>query len=242
MSGYSTDAVDALTLGKSLNIILFGPEDIDSVMLERSSFKNILKSKLRIAAEEGIVYHSTEVEQASKDGKTIIEAFSYDDISSRIVRQDSNYRISSDLVVICEGSSDRELIALLATKILSEYNLSKKINIIVANGKMSIPRVANAAANIVTNSPVLVVADSDNDIGLTKDILNHGINLDTWRYSIPDPEIESWLELDGKEFRRRFKREERPSKLAELVENLDLNSLAEKNSSFKEFFNWVKSS
>ena len=34
MSGYSKDAVDALTLGKSLNVILFGKEDIDAAIIE----------------------------------------------------------------------------------------------------------------------------------------------------------------------------------------------------------------
>lgn len=240
MSGYSKDAVDALTLGKSLNVILFGKEDIDTAIIG-GSFKNILKSKLRIAAEEGIVYHSTEVEQVSKDGQIIIEAFTYDNMSSSIVKQDSSFETSSDLVVICEGPTDRELIALLATKILNMHGLTKKINIIVAMGKISIPRVANAATNIITNSPVLIITDSDNDFNRTRDMLNRGVELEDWIYSIPDPEIEAWVGIvDSRKFRRHYRSKEMRSKLAELVENLDIEDLSERDSSFKVFYEWVK--
>lgn len=240
MSGYSKDAVDALTLGKSLNVILFGKEDIDSAIMGSSGFKKILKSKLRIAAEEGVVYHSTEIEQVSKEGQTIIEAFSYDNMTSKIFKQDSDFEIASDLVVVCEGQTDRELIALLTTKILNTYGLTKKVNIIVAMGKMTIPRVANAASNIVTNSPVLIITDSDNDFDQTRDMLNRGIELDNWKYCIPDPEIEAWLSVDRKEFRRKHRGEAMRSKFQELVSVLNLEELAARDSSFNIFYNWVK--
>ncbi|MFL7866265.1 MULTISPECIES: TOPRIM nucleotidyl transferase/hydrolase domain-containing protein [Vibrio] len=242
MSGYSKDAVDALTLGKSLNIILFGKEDIDAAIIGGSSFRSVLKSKLRIAAEEGVVYHSTEMEQVSKDGQTIIEAFTYDNMSSMLVKQDSNFDATSDLVIVCEGTTDRELLSLLATKILNKFGLTKKINIIVAMGKMTIPRVANAASNIITNSPVLIVTDSDNDIGKTRDMLNRGVELASWRCSIPDPEIESWLGLDPKEFRHRYRGAEMRKMLTKLVNDLDLEELSERDESFKTFYDWIKNS
>lgn len=153
MSGYSKDAVDALTLGKSLNVILFGKEDIDAALTGSSTFKNVLKSKLRIAAEQGVVYHSTNYEQATKDGQIVIEAFTYDNMSSSLIKQDTDFETQSDAIVICEGSTDREIISLLATRILRENGLSKKVNIVVAMGKMTIPRVANATASMSTSSP-----------------------------------------------------------------------------------------
>lgn len=237
MSGYSKDAVDALTLGKSLNVILFGKEDIDAAISGASSFKKVLKSKLRIAAEEGVVYHYSEVEQVTKDGFTTIEAFSYDTVLSALVRHDTNYEVKSDLVVVCEGQTDRELIALLVTKILNKYGLTKKINIIVAMGKMTIPRVANAAANISTNSPILIVTDSDNDLERTLDMLKRGVQLDNWVSSIPDPEIESWLSVKRDDLRKSIRH---GAKLAELVDNLNLEELVSKDSSFKIFYEWVR--
>ena len=241
MSGYSKDAVDALTLGKSLNVILFGKEDIDSAIIGNSSFREILKSKLRIAAEEGVVYHSSKIEQVSKDGQTIIEALNYDNISSNVLKQDSSFEKSSDLVVICEGATDRELIGLLATKILNKYGLAKKVNIVTAIGKMAIPRVANATSNIKTNSPVLIIIDSDGDLDKTREMLNRGVELNNWKYSVPDPAIEEWLGIDRREFRQRYHGSNiRHEKLTELVASIDLEDLAERDDSFKVFYEWVK--
>ncbi|MDQ2043559.1 restriction endonuclease [Pseudoalteromonas sp. 20-92] len=240
MSGYSKDAVDALTLGKSLNIILFGKEDIDAAILGTRGFRNILKEKLRIAAEKGIVYHSSEVELVSKDGHTTIDSFTYDNTSSNIVKQDLNFDLTSDLVVICEGNSDRELISILITRILNQYALSKKVNIIVAMGKMIIPRVANASSNIMTKAPVLIITDSDNEHDRTLDMLNRGVELDSWQYSIPDPSIETWIGVDRKEFMRSYKGDERKVMLHKLANNINLDELASKDNSFRSFYEWVK--
>ncbi|MEZ8695163.1 restriction endonuclease [Vibrio splendidus] len=240
MSGYSKDAVDALTLGKSLNVILFGKEDIDAALIGNSTFKNVLKSKLRIAAEQGVVYHSTNYEQATKDGQIIIEAFTYDNMSSSLVRQDANFEGQSDLVVICEGSTDREIISLLATRILRENGLAKKVNIVVAMGKMTIPRVANATVNIGTSSPVLIVTDSDDDFSGTRDMLKRGVELSNWEYAIPDPAIESWLGVKREDLRRVRRADNMREFLSKQVEQLDLNELAAKNDSFKILHDWVK--
>ncbi|MER0336164.1 restriction endonuclease [Vibrio vulnificus] len=241
MSGYSKDAVDALTLGKSLNIVLFGKEDIDSAILGDRGFKNILKSKLRIAAEQGVVYHSSEVEQVSKDGHISIDSFTYDNASSAILKQEANFDLSSDLVVVCEGNTDRELISILVTRILNQFGLSKKVNIIVAMGKMTIPRVANASSNIQSKAPVLIVTDSDNDYDRTLEMLKRGVELDNWKYSIPEPSIETWLGVtDRREFMRNYRGGERSLKLHELLNNINLDELAARDESFKTFYEWVR--
>jgi hypothetical protein len=242
MSGYSKDAVDALTLGKSLNIVLFGKEDIDSVILGERGFKSILKSKLRIAAEQGVVYYSSEVEQVSKDGHTTIDSFVYDNTSSLILRQETNFNLTSDLVVVCEGNSDRELISILVTKILNKFGLAKKVNIIVAMGKMTIPRVANASSNILSKAPVLIITDSDNEYDRTLEMLKRGVELDSWKYSIPEPSIEAWLGVtDSREFMQKYRGEKRSLKLHELLNDINLDELAARDESFKTFYEWVKS-
>ena len=43
MSGYSEGTVDALTLGKSLNVILFDKQDIDAAIEHELGFREILK-------------------------------------------------------------------------------------------------------------------------------------------------------------------------------------------------------
>jgi hypothetical protein len=240
MSGYSKDAVDALTLGKSLNVILFGQEDIEAVITGKVSFKATLKSKLRKAAEEGIVYLSGEVTQVTKDGATTIEVFSYDTVSQALVKHATDYDPESDRVVVCEGQMDRELISLLATRILNEHGLSKKISIIVAMGKYPIPRVANAAKNISTSSPVLIVTDSDGDLTKTRDMLERGVEFDNWTASIPEPTIESWLQINKDDFRRSTRLEDIRHKLANLVKEADLDKLVATDESFKVFYEWVK--
>ncbi|URQ85562.1 restriction endonuclease [Pseudoalteromonas sp. SCSIO 43088] len=241
MSGYSKDAVDALTLGKSLNIVLFGKEDIDSAILGERGFKSILKSKLRIAAEQGVVYHSSEVEQVSKDGHTTIDSFTYDNTSSLLLKQEANFDLTSDLVVVCEGNTDRELISILVTRILNQFGLSKKVNIIVAMGKMTIPRVANASSNILSKAPVLIITDSDNEYDRTLEMLKRGVELDSWKYSIPEPSIEAWLGVvDSREFIRKYRGEKRSLKLHELLNDINLDELAARDKSFKTFYEWVK--
>lgn len=240
MSGYSKDAVDALTLGKSLNVILFGKEDMDAVLIGNSTFKSVLKSKLRIAAEQGIVYHSTNYEQATKDGQIIIEAFNYDNMSSSLIKQDVNIEGQSDLVVICEGSTDREIISLLATRILRENGLAKKVNIVVAMGKMTIPRVANATPSFGTCSPVLIVTDSDGDFSGTKDMLKRGIELSNWKFAIPEPDIESWLEIRREDLLKLRHGGKVREFLSQQVEQLDLKELASKSDSFRILYDWVQ--
>ncbi len=242
MSGYSKDAVDALTLGKSLNVILFGKEDIDAVINESIGFKNILKSKLRKAAEESVVYYSSEFEQVTRDGSVKVEAFLYDLTTRTIVRHEKDYAPESDLIVICEGQTDREILSLLASRILKQNNLSKKINIIVAMGKYTISRVANAARDMPSKSPVMIVTDSDGDIEKTKDMLVKNVDLENWVASIPHPEIEQWLPVSRDDLRKRLRKGDAFIKgLESLIEGIDLDALEQKDESFKIFREWVKS-
>lgn len=56
MSGYSPDAVDALSAGKDINLILFTGADFRLVAENRITFREALKQKLRHAAEFGQPY------------------------------------------------------------------------------------------------------------------------------------------------------------------------------------------
>jgi hypothetical protein len=56
ISGYSRDAVDALMVGKDLNVVLFDGADIDACMDQNVGFKAVLGYKLRLASEIGLVY------------------------------------------------------------------------------------------------------------------------------------------------------------------------------------------
>jgi hypothetical protein len=70
----------------------------------------------------------------------------------------------SDLIVICEGDSDRVVIAALAERILRESGSRRTIKIIAAMGKFTIPRVANAVLSTgSTAAQTLIVLDADGD-------------------------------------------------------------------------------
>lgn len=68
MSGYSDDAMDALMRGKDLNVVLFDGKDVDVCMEGRVGFKKVLAYKLRLAAEEGLVYAPSEELSVSATG------------------------------------------------------------------------------------------------------------------------------------------------------------------------------
>lgn len=245
MSGYSTDAVDALTLGKSLNIILFGKEDIEAAILKKLSFRNILKSKLRKAAEEGVVYYPTEIEEVTRKSahSTEIENFSFDPVLQTIVEQRGTSDLYADLVIICEGESDRRILSLLCNKILDKEESAKTIKIVVAMGKYVIPKVANALNNVAGNNvPILIVADSDGDREKTVGMFNSGISFANWNTSIPEPEIESWLGLSRDEFRKlRRKTNTMAETIDNLISQIDIDNLKNTDSSFKDFYEAVVS-
>jgi hypothetical protein len=54
MSGYASNAADALVRGKALNVIMFDSKDMDACMEAETGFGRVLLAKLRIAAEEGV--------------------------------------------------------------------------------------------------------------------------------------------------------------------------------------------
>lgn len=202
MSGYSEDAVDALTAGKSLNLILFNKEDVDAAIAGNQGFKTILKAKLRKAAEEGLVYYPTAIELVESAGAegVAIERLHFDRMTDRVLgRQDSS---SADLIIVCEGDSDREVLAHLAQRILEHSPSSKKIEVISALGKIGVPKIVNSLLMSQPEVRVLAVVDSDNDIEGTKSMLDKIITSPNWAPIIIHPSIEQWLGLTREQVRR----------------------------------------
>lgn len=198
MSGYAEDAVDALMLGKGLNVILFDQHDIDAAILRGNGFKNILKMKLRKASEEGAIYFPVEGKVVTADETRTIEIdhLSFDTMSGQVLVTQPVQPAVADLLVVCEGESDRVVIATLVERILVTANSRRSIKIITAMGKLSIPRVANALwSTFHSGSKVLIVTDSDGDPDGTVAMLRHGLEFPDWVASIPNPSIETWIDL-----------------------------------------------
>lgn len=66
-SGFSDNAPDALTRGKKLNVILWDRGDLDELFLTDRTFVDILNTKLRRGADEGLVLVS--MRDAEKEEK-----------------------------------------------------------------------------------------------------------------------------------------------------------------------------
>ncbi|ETT67431.1 hypothetical protein BSK66_29350 [Paenibacillus odorifer] len=241
MSGYAEDAVDALVLGKALNIILFDKRDLDAAISRNIGFTNILKLKLRKAAEEGAIYFPSEGElvTAEKEPFVEIDHLRFDSITGRVLTMQSVVATSADLLIVCEGETDREVIATLSERILSNVGSNRSIKILVAMGKMTIPRVANALWNtFYTESKMLIVVDGDGDPVRTKEMLMSGIEFDDWTSSIPNPAIESWLELDGSDIRK-SRMKERAEQYRQSASELDIMELKRRDEEFERFYNAI---
>ncbi|WP_339783462.1 hypothetical protein NSQ38_18940 [Paenibacillus sp. FSL R7-0313] len=242
MSGYAEDAVDALVLGKALNIILFDKRDLDAAISRNIGFSNILKLKLRKAAEEGLIYFPSEGElvTAGKNHGIEIDRLEFDSTTGRVSAMQSIIVNSTDLLIVCEGQTDRDVIAILSKRILSNAGSNRSIKIIVAMGKITIPRVANALRNtFFTSSKVLIVIDGDGDPVGTKDMLKQGIEFDEWITAIPNPSIESWFDInvDDNKLRKSIKyRSDRTRYAAQL---LDILELKKQDTEFVLFYNAV---
>ena len=237
MSGYADHTVDALVLGKALNIVLFDGRDIDAAIVRGYGFKAVLKLKLRKAAEEGAIYFPAEGELVTAQRSQIVEiddaSFERTPVGER--KPSSAENSVADLLIVCEGETDGAAIAVLAERLLRDAGSDRSIKIVVAMGKVTIPSVANAVRDaVLPETKVLIVVDGDNDPTGTEKMLAKGLRFDGWVYSIPDPSIEVWLDLDPRMQRRRATtfRVEQARRAAEA---LDISELRSRNAQFAKF-------
>lgn len=235
MSSYSEDAVDALTAGKSLNLILFNKEDIDAAIAGNLGFKAILKAKLRKAAEEGLVYYPTAIELVESAGteRVAIERLHFDRMTDRVLGRPSPS--SADLIIVCEGDADREVLAHLAQRILEHSPSPKKIEVISALGKIGVPKIVNSLLMSQPEVRVLAVVDSDNDIEGTRSMLDNIITSTNWAPIIIHPGLQQWLGM-SRDPKGRYPRIEAYSKA---LLSLDMRELRATDSVFQLFYNEI---
>ncbi|CAM4432155.1 restriction endonuclease [Stenotrophomonas pavanii] len=237
MSGYAGDAVDALTLGKVLNIVLFDKRDMDAAIIRGGGFKKALKLKLRKAAEEGAMYFPVEGEIVTADRTESIEIdlLRFDQASGSVVATRPVEPAMADLLIVCEGDFDRVVIATLAERILAAAGSNRSIKILTALGKMAIPRVANAMWNTFhSESKVLIVTDGDNDPVGTATMLDNGLDFGEWVVAIPNPSIETWLDLDLETIWRLGRPRIEVSRRA--AEKIDIEALRRRDDEFEKFY------
>jgi hypothetical protein len=244
MSGYSKDAVDALILGKNLNVILFDRRDMDAAIIRGSGFRQVLKFKLRKASEEGAIYFPAEAEMVTAENTRTIEIdhLSFDRVTNEVVAtQPAQHgrRAASDLLVVCEGDSDRVIITTLVERILTAAGSGRSIKIMTAMGKLTIPRVANALrSSFHPDSNMLIVTDGDEDPRGTAAMLAKGIESENWVACIPNPSIETWLGLNRESFRR-IGGKPRLEKYRNAANGVDIEALRRQDEQFSRFYDVI---
>lgn len=240
MSGYADDAVDALTLGKGLNVILLDRADMDAAILKRAGIKGILKLKLRKAAEEGVIYFPVEGDlvTAKATRSVEIEDLHYDALSGSVMVVQPVPEQPADLLIVCEGNADRAVIGVLAKRILNETGSSRSIKILTAMGKIAIPKVANAMWNTLrSDSKMLIVTDADNDPSGTAAMLANGLEFAEWVAAIPNPNMEAWLGVNVQYVRRSGQSRASITKAA--AETLDMIQLRKRDPEFVRFYDAI---
>jgi len=182
MSGFSSEAVDALTFGKSVNVILFDQSDLEISITEHNGLKKVLHQKIRIAAEEGHAFFPTKsISISTKNVEENVKTL--EDIGHE------------NLIIIVEGQTDSNIITAVAERVFRETGKTKNIRIIVAGGKYSVAKMANSVRDISQqNDTIILVADSDYDIEQTNLILTNTLEFrERFHTIIPDPHIETWF-------------------------------------------------
>ena len=95
--------------------------------------------------------------------------------------------------IVCEGERDRIVLAELAPRVLRMNSISRRIDIVVANGKVVIPRLVQAVEPQYPPDSVIVVADADGRIDSTRRMLARSLGgSETW-VVIANPSVESWV-------------------------------------------------
>ncbi len=182
MSGFSEDAVDALTVGKDLNVILFDGSDVEAAVDSPNGFRTVLLAKLRAAGEEGLVYFAFRSSLATPDSSEVM------------LREEAGRPAPQDVIVVAEGHADRAVLAELTRRIIQQEGLSISARFLVAGGKQSIAPLANLARKLSSSqSSLIVVADTDGDRHGTEERLCTVLQDRRATLVLIEPELEAWL-------------------------------------------------
>jgi len=249
MSGFSSDAVDALMYGKEINILLFDKADFEASIDSNIGFKKVLSSKIRNAAEIGTAFYPfTRVNIVSEDpsvdtGTEVeIKKYAFDLTDNKLLVANTENINYGDLVIICEGKTDQYILSRISEEILSDMNMQKKISIITAMGKYTIAKIASSIKMNLEGTKVLMIADSDGDEEKSKHRFKQLIDFDDDDLILINDSIEDWLkmgnEVEIKRYRH-FNINKKYSTLNLLLEKVDFNNLINEDKSFEKFYNII---
>jgi hypothetical protein len=221
VSGYLPDTIDALSLGKTINVLLFDGNDMVAVVNPKIGFRKVLEFKLRAAAEEGIVFAPFDLVSA---------------VSSPI-----------PFYIICEGTTDKMILETINHRLGQLDNKDyQHIEIIPAGGAYNLPKIANSLKSLLPdNARVLMIADSDGGTNPAIKFINEQVSFSNWALVLPEPFIESWLFENLDEFSEIRKRHSR-AKMLEVIQekalSLNIEKFAEKDKEFRKYIKEIRAS
>jgi hypothetical protein len=195
ISGFSSECIDALTYGKSINIILFNGDDFKVCIQEEGGFSKVLEQKVKIATEKGTPFYPAtstvlESKKSTKDKQVSV-------VRRKVgfQRLTSTRESQTEIVILVEGQGDEEIVSFFAEKIFEATNLKRRVLIRNAGGKFSMAQLANAIRDFSDGETrFILVADGDYDVEETRAMLVKNLeNLD-YQIVIPDPGIEVWFQ------------------------------------------------
>lgn len=211
MSDYGPDTVDAVRVGKELNVILFGRSDIEATL--DAGFAKVLSMKLRTAAERGEVFVPYIVSEPAAPAT----AGEVPDV---------------DATIVVEGARDQEIVSILAERLRIAGLATRRPRVLVAMGLLGLAPVALVAAETLTGG-VLVLGDSNDphaEIPQAALLADQGIET-----IMVTPGVERWLGLDPVRARRVPRAE-----VARRVIELDIDQLMATDPEFRALVAFLK--
>jgi hypothetical protein len=165
ISGYSGDAVDALRVGKALNIVLFNDADVRAAI--DVGFDVVLDYKLRAAADTGELMVEYQREIAEPHGKALV-------------------------TFVVENAADAFVLRGFAEQVRRRTSGAPAFSVVSAQGRLGLGPVASALAR-AGNSKVAIVADASP--GLSEDLsaIRRAVAGDDVEIIAVSPTLTAWI-------------------------------------------------
>ena len=162
MAGFGDDTVDAVTLGKSLDVLLMDMADVGNSLASTGNLKEVLRSKIRSAAEDGIVYLPSRIEEQNlgiPSGQSSTSAITEVNWSTDLV--DS---AEKTVVLVLESSKDLPLVQRFIEIIGRSSRSTGKIRYMTAGGAFAALRLVPALRRSAAGERIVLILDSNLDL------------------------------------------------------------------------------
>jgi hypothetical protein len=141
------------------------------------------------------------------------------------------------LCIICEGQTDRAILAELIRRILRAKHINEEVLIVAAGGRLPIPKLVQAMERELPRVMTFgIVIDSDGDIEGTKSFLRRHLDLHDYSVVIAHPSLESWFGLSENQIGGRSNI---LKKVQDLIDRVDLKQLARDHPEFNQLVKMI---